>query len=136
PHWTKPALVAQLKFGEWTDDGILRQPVYLGMRDDVLPMSVKREPEPTLHGKSLRGAAARIPKGREQRVVGKQPTPRDSAQPPSLELRRPAEAPSTKAGGQRAERKKESDLIDELNAIEQGPGSGVLHLPDGLTLDV
>src|SRR4029078_6399462 len=31
---------------------------------------------------------------------------------------------------------KESALIDELNAIEHGAGSGVLHLPDGLTLDV
>jgi bifunctional non-homologous end joining protein LigD len=27
-------------------------------------------------------------------------------------------------------------LIEELNAIEKGPGAGVLHLPDGLTLDV
>ena len=107
PHWTKPSLVAQLKFGEWTDDGILRQPVYLGMRDDVPPASVKREPEPTLHGKSLRGG-----------------------QPPAPRLPRPAEAPSAKTG------KKESGLIDELNAIEKGPGSGVLHLPEGLTLEV
>ena len=43
PHWTKPALVAQLKFTEWTDDGLLRHPIYLGMRDDVKPESVGRE---------------------------------------------------------------------------------------------
>src|ERR671912_768998 len=43
PHWTKPVLVAQLKFTEWTDDGVLRHPIYLGMRDDVKPESVRRE---------------------------------------------------------------------------------------------
>jgi bifunctional non-homologous end joining protein LigD len=29
-HWLKPALVAQVKFTEWTHDGQLRQPVFLG----------------------------------------------------------------------------------------------------------
>ena len=43
PHWTKPVLVAQVKFTEWTDDGILRHPIYLGMRDDVKPGTVRRE---------------------------------------------------------------------------------------------
>ena len=43
PHWTKPSLVAQLKFTEWTNDGSLRHPIYLGMRDDVKPETVKRE---------------------------------------------------------------------------------------------
>ena len=43
PHWTKPSLVAQLKFTEWTNDGYLRHPIYLGMRDDVKPENVKRE---------------------------------------------------------------------------------------------
>jgi bifunctional non-homologous end joining protein LigD len=95
PHWVKPKLVAQVKFGEWTDDGVLRQPVYLGMRDDVPPKLVKREPEPTLH-------ASR--KGQGTRGSGQAP----------LAL----------------------DLVDQLNAIEKGRGSGVLHLPDGLTLDV
>ena len=43
PHWTKPSLVAQVKFTEWTDDGLLRHPIYLGMRDDVKPDTVRRE---------------------------------------------------------------------------------------------
>src|SRR5207247_7588989 len=33
-HWTRPSLVAEIKFNEWTADGKLRQPVYLGLRDD------------------------------------------------------------------------------------------------------
>jgi bifunctional non-homologous end joining protein LigD len=34
PTWLKPALVAQIAFQEWTDDQKLRQPVFLGLRDD------------------------------------------------------------------------------------------------------
>ena len=43
PHWVKPRLVAQIKFTEWTADGILRHPVYLGLRDDKDPKDVVRE---------------------------------------------------------------------------------------------
>jgi bifunctional non-homologous end joining protein LigD len=39
----KPKLVAQIKFHEWTKDGKLRQPVYLGLRDDKKAEEVKRE---------------------------------------------------------------------------------------------
>lgn len=34
PTWLKPVLVAQIAFQEWTDDMKLRQPVFLGLRDD------------------------------------------------------------------------------------------------------
>jgi bifunctional non-homologous end joining protein LigD len=35
--WLKPSLVAQVAFQEWTGDAKLRQPVYLGLRDDKKP---------------------------------------------------------------------------------------------------
>jgi bifunctional non-homologous end joining protein LigD len=41
--WVKPELVAQIKFAEWTNDGILRQPVFLGLRADKAAKSVRRE---------------------------------------------------------------------------------------------
>ncbi len=44
PHWVQPVLVAQVRFAEWTGDGKLRHPVYLGLRDDVRPDTVRREP--------------------------------------------------------------------------------------------
>lgn len=47
PHWVRPELVAQVQYTEWTADGKLRHPVYLGLRDDVRPESVRREPAPT-----------------------------------------------------------------------------------------
>jgi bifunctional non-homologous end joining protein LigD len=42
-HWTAPKLVAQVRFNEWTSVGILRQPVFLGLRDDKDPREVVRE---------------------------------------------------------------------------------------------
>ena len=41
--WVNPALVAQVKFAEWTRDGKLRQPVFLGLREDKRPREVIRE---------------------------------------------------------------------------------------------
>lgn len=41
--WLKPRLVAQIKFAEWTQDGILRQPVFLGLRADKSAKQVRRE---------------------------------------------------------------------------------------------
>jgi bifunctional non-homologous end joining protein LigD len=35
--WLRPKLVAQIAFQEWTADNKLRQPVYLGLRDDKKP---------------------------------------------------------------------------------------------------
>jgi bifunctional non-homologous end joining protein LigD len=35
--WVKPKLVAQVAFAEWTADGKLRQPVFLGLRRDKEP---------------------------------------------------------------------------------------------------
>jgi bifunctional non-homologous end joining protein LigD len=42
-HWVKPVLVAQVKFTEWTADGRLRHPVYLGLRDDKRASDILRE---------------------------------------------------------------------------------------------
>jgi bifunctional non-homologous end joining protein LigD len=42
-HWTRPELVAQIGFAEWTSDGRLRQPRFLGMRDDKPAAEVVRE---------------------------------------------------------------------------------------------
>lgn len=47
PHWVRPQLVAQVRYTEITDDGRLRHPAYLGIRDDKQPseVTVPRVPE-------------------------------------------------------------------------------------------
>jgi bifunctional non-homologous end joining protein LigD len=42
-HWVAPELVAQIAFAEWTGAGRLRQPRFLGLRDDKRPRDVVRE---------------------------------------------------------------------------------------------
>ena len=42
-RWVRPKLVAQVAFGEWTRDGKLRHPRYLGLRTDKKPDEVVRE---------------------------------------------------------------------------------------------
>ena len=42
-HWAEPRLVAQVAFTEWTRDGQLRHPRYLGLRTDKKATDVVRE---------------------------------------------------------------------------------------------
>ena len=42
--WVEPVLVGEVAFGEWTRDGRLRHPSWRGLRPDVAPEEVVREP--------------------------------------------------------------------------------------------
>jgi bifunctional non-homologous end joining protein LigD len=44
-HWVRPMLVAEVQFGEWTDDGKIRHPSLQGFRTDKRPKDVVRERE-------------------------------------------------------------------------------------------
>jgi bifunctional non-homologous end joining protein LigD len=41
-RWVRPEVVVEVAYGEWTDDGRLRHPVYLGQRVDVAAGDVVR----------------------------------------------------------------------------------------------
>ena len=41
-HWVRPELVAEVKFLTWTDDNLLRQVVYEGLREDKPASEVRR----------------------------------------------------------------------------------------------
>jgi bifunctional non-homologous end joining protein LigD len=54
--WVEPETVAEVRFHSWTDDGALRAPVFLRLRDDVDPKAVRRtEPGRTPHAAPLAG---------------------------------------------------------------------------------
>jgi bifunctional non-homologous end joining protein LigD len=42
-HWVEPTLVAEVRFTEWTDDGGLRHPAFLGLREDKHARDCRRE---------------------------------------------------------------------------------------------
>jgi len=42
-HWIEPKLVAEVAFSEFTDDGILRHPSFMGLREDKPASKVVRE---------------------------------------------------------------------------------------------
>lgn len=42
-HWVKPIRVCEVSFGNWTDEGILRTPVFKGMREDKRPKEIHME---------------------------------------------------------------------------------------------
>jgi bifunctional non-homologous end joining protein LigD len=110
-HWVRPKLVAQVRYTEVTDDGRLRHPAYLGLRDDKVakevvspakarPAYITVSPPPTRPAKKAKKAAA----GR----------------------RDPLKSWATAA----------DDLTAQLDDLERRKKDGRLTLPDGDTLDV
>ena len=159
PHWAEPRLVAQVKFTEWTSDGKLRHPTYLGLRDDVDPLSVRREPLTSLQRRAARGRragpaptmVAPAARGSEQpasvAAQGFSPAPRDGrtkggASTPSRAPAAPRKTTrSRRLPGTDARRGRELSaplqlVIDQLQDLEDGRRDGTLALPDGERLEV
>jgi bifunctional non-homologous end joining protein LigD len=42
-RWVKPRIVVEVSFVEWTRDGLLRHPEFIGVRDDKSPREIRRE---------------------------------------------------------------------------------------------
>ena len=123
-HWTRPSIVVEIKFTEWTADGKLRQPVFIGIRDDKSPREVVHEPE----------SLAKSP-GRETGRVRKRPTHHAAASiKPARRATRAKFAPAT-SGATGISPSDAERIAKELEAIEKDGGSGVLSLPSG-SLDV
>src|SRR6516225_4108738 len=122
-HWVRPELVAQIKFTEWTADGKLRHPVYLGLRDDKKATDVKREQKSHVRRSAFEarrsGEAAKAP-------------PKKAATGTSRSRR------ITNAEGRtsNAEHRTSKDVIEQLHTLEDARKDGVLKLPDGDELNV
>ncbi|HEY0610292.1 MAG TPA: DNA ligase D [Chitinophaga sp.] len=72
--WVKPALVCQVKFSSWTEGGILRQPIFLGLRDDKPAKEVHHETSKPLDMATTRKTAAPQEKERTLKLNGKNVT--------------------------------------------------------------
>lgn len=63
-HWVRPKMVAEVAFTQWTGDGLLRHPVFAGVRADKKARDVVREePAPTPRGGVKAAATSRPPAG-------------------------------------------------------------------------
>ena len=58
--WVEPSAVAEIRFQSWTDDGSLRAPIFLRLRDDVDPQSVRRRETAQVKAPAARGGSGEI----------------------------------------------------------------------------
>ena len=65
--WTRPELVCEVKFSNWTEDGRLRAPVFLGLRPDIDPSECVRERTPEWRATAKRSRVCSIPPIRKKR---------------------------------------------------------------------
>lgn len=145
PHWVKPKLVAQVRFTEWTDDGRLRHPAYLGLRDDKKPEDVKtaRRGAPSGNRKVLKTSDTAVMRSTRPVVVDS-PAPSPPRRSRSGRASLPTVA-SAKAGAPSKTKPVDglkdwlpaADMLTrQLEEFEQTKRDGKLRLPDGDTLDV
>jgi bifunctional non-homologous end joining protein LigD len=123
PHWVRPELVAQLKFTEWTTDGKLRHPVYLGLRDDKKATDVRREEKERVPGSALKVHGSKV-HGSE--VLG------SKVQGSKVQG---SKVQGSKVQGSKVQGSADT-VIEQLSALESARKDGVLTLPDGATLKV
>jgi bifunctional non-homologous end joining protein LigD len=77
-YWVRPELVAEVKFAQWTDDGLLRAPSFLGLRTDKDPREAGKEaprPLPPEAAASSSGSTAAV--GEAGRVLQQLENPAD-----------------------------------------------------------
>jgi bifunctional non-homologous end joining protein LigD len=125
-HWVKPEVVVEVKFNEWTADRRLRQPIFLGMRDDKDSKDVGLEPT-SVQKKSARGSTIPKQPARQSVAARAKTATKASARKTARQV------PS--AGRTRGKIDKES-LLEQLAAIEEKGGDGSLDFGGGKTLKV
>jgi bifunctional non-homologous end joining protein LigD len=118
-HFVEPRLVVDVKFTEWTPDDVLRHPVFVGIRDDIDPEAVVREPVPVgevpavppAAGSPTRGAHAvrATRRGRTKAAGSGETGPLDAAH---------------------------QLVLSQMRALEDARRDGTLVLPDGARLPV
>ncbi len=84
-HWVTPKLVAEIQFSEWTQEGLLRHPSFLGLRDDKPARTIVRE-LPNHHPTGIMNpnVVAAMPGGRQQSILLEWVKPADrEADPPA-----------------------------------------------------
>src|SRR4051812_47568002 len=117
-HWVEPKVVVEVKFSEWTADRRLRQPIFLGVRDDKDAREV--DVESTSVQRKF-GRADSIAKPEAQAPVAARARPAKTAKAKSPTRRRSA---TGKKGDTDA-------IVNQLTEIEKRRGEGTVDLGRG-----
>jgi bifunctional non-homologous end joining protein LigD len=126
-HWVRPVLVAQVRYTEMTDEGRLRHPAYLGLRDDKPAAAVTRPrkatPAPTAAAPGPRAAIGRAGSARTATTKGTGRTAR------------PARG---RAGGDplRAWDPVAAAICAQIDELQARRKNGTIALPEGETLEI
>jgi bifunctional non-homologous end joining protein LigD len=123
-HWVKPEVVVEIKFNEWTADRRLRQPIFLGVRDDKNAREVGLEPT-SVQKKSAR--AGTVAKRQTRAIIAARAR---TTRPPSVK------SPKRPASPSRRNKVDSDSLMLQLTAIEKAGGDGSLDFGHGKTLKV
>ncbi len=124
-HWVKPEVVVEVKFSEWTADRRLRQPIFLGLRDDKDPKEVGLEGV-SVQRKTTRGDA-----------IAKRPASLSvTARAKTAAKPAPRKATRRVSSGGAPTKSDTISLLAQLTAIEEKGGHGLLDFGGGQTLKV
>ena len=139
PHWLRPDLVCQVKFIEWTDEGLLRQPVYLGLRDDKKATEVTAEGGPGAKGSPTQeSTASPTATARPKATAGPKAPASAQAAAPTPKGSRPwrGAKPRRAAYGPVARLDAHDDLVAMLADLEKRKRDAEIALPNGDKLRV
>jgi bifunctional non-homologous end joining protein LigD len=114
-HWVKPQIVVEVKFNEWTGDGRLRQPIFVGVRDDKDPKTVTREKSSTIGIKNEEERGEKE-KGEKEKGTEKEEEDKDA--------NRKSDPPKKRARSASSK----DPVVAALKAIEQGKGDGTVPI--------
>ena len=117
-HWVSPRAVVEVKFAEWTADGKLRQPIFLGVREDKNAREVHRERESLQEWTHMRQGMAE--------ATGEGPPKTRQWRSPRKGHRRAYSTVTGAAGS----------IIRQLYDIEASGGEGMLEFGRGKPLHV
>ena len=131
PHWVKPKVVVEVKFGEWTAEGKLRQPIFLGVRDDKPAREVTREAE-SVQDEEEESAGRVRRRSTGANAAASAMAPRKAGRPTGKKA-----SSGKRASGRRGPAFEEGPaianaaVVERLREIEESGGDGVVKIPGG-----
>ena len=112
-HWVKPALLCEVSFTEWTDDGHIRHPSFQGLREDKKPQEVVKE-------KPVRIKSADAVKNSDSSKKSSRRKSETNSEPPKKSNRQKSENDSESS--KKSDRQKsDSDRLDVLGVSVSHP---------------